>query len=242
MSHGSPDYSNVAKPELTKRIDDMGELAARTTDLISLERGGEVVFCESFEYGIGRWLPSLYGTGSLFGLSAGYYASKGFSARLVGGSDGAMQGTISTEIPFLNLSNFGFEARLKIGDQVQAIAFYIDVYDGTYVYTPKVYLWPGIKELWIVDEGGLIHTIAANVEIPPYAYAFSFIKLVVNYIDKKYIRLMFNDLSIGLTQYGVQKVVSSGSPRMVPIISILSNSGHNGEIYIDNVFVTRSEY
>ena len=241
MAHGAPDYSNVRKGELGKRLDDMAELTARLTDVTSLERGGDVVFSESFEHGLKRWYSSLYGNGASFELNADYYVSKGFSSKLVAGSTGEAQGTISTELPYLDISNFGFESRLKFGNEVQALAFYIDVYDGETQYTPKVYYWPDYKKIYIVDEDDVLRMVAEDVILPPYGYTFCFIKVTVDYTDKKYKRLMFNDITVPLTEYGIPSTPNDSSPRMVPVISIISNTGKNGEIYVDNVFVTRNE-
>lgn len=242
MPHGAPDYSNVKKTEFTIRLDDMAEMVARLDDLSSLQRGGEVIFREGFAHGIERWDQTLAGTGAVVALNTDIYYSYGYSAKLVGGSDGGLAAQIATEVPLLTLKTFGQEALIRPDSNVDIVGFHSYARTGSYLYEGHVWIYKNAGIIYIQDENSDYQTILTDIQFPDIGQAMSFVKLVVDVENERYSHMIFNNHRVGLTDYGLIKSVDTSQARYELVINVFSESGQNGELFVDNVFITRNEY
>lgn len=241
MAHGAPDYSNVRKVEFTQRIDDMAELAARTTDLTSLHRGGEVIFCDGFDYGLRKWNSTLLGTGASFTLDNLYTASSCYSARLTGGRDGIHGLYAWTVLPYLEMSSFGYEGRIAIGTDVKEFDFYLTVYNGSERLEAKILISIEDSKVYYRASSGSYVLLASNVVLSQTSNAFNFIKITVDGTNGTYKYLIINSVKYDLSDYELYAIASGTTPYISAAITVYSTTGDNGYINLDNVFVTRNE-
>ncbi len=241
MAHGAPDYSNVRKEEFVYRVDDLAELSARLNKAVSLERRGETVFFEDFEHGLNAWDAYTLGTGAAITLTADEFVSKGFACQLLAGSDGSRMAWIDYELPLLSMTKIGLECRIKQFTNIDNITIYIDYYDGTTLYNGRLRYNPLLSTITIRDSDNNYETVLTGIDPPTAGELFDYLKIVVDSNTGKYVRGMYNNNVIDLSEHDLYQIADAGPKRMVVVVHTQSVSGENGKAVIDNIIVTRNE-
>jgi hypothetical protein len=241
MSHGAPDYSNVLKPEFTHRLDDLGELAARQSNLVSLERRGETVYLEDFSLGIKQWATGFNGTGGKVSLDATEYITSGFSCLLTAGSDGAKYAQITKRFPYMGISKVGAEIRFLHDLNLDYIYFILELHDGTKRSTVymKYHYATEIIEINVPTTGWV--TVLSNVDAPYPGVYFSIFKVVADFANGLYQRVYFNNYSADLTDYALNTGLSASDPYVLYQVTCYGDAGTNSKLYLDNFILTRNE-
>jgi hypothetical protein len=241
MAHGAPDYSNVRKEEFVYRVDDMAELSARTHRGGSLERRGETVFFENFEHGLNAWDTYTGGAGASIKLTADEFVSKGFACELIAGSDGNPFAKIDYELPLLSMSKIGLEARFQQWSDIDRLITYIDYFDGTNLNTGYLRYSPVLETITIRNSDNVYETVLSNIAPPTAGQIFDYMKLVIDTGTGKYVRGMYNNNVIDLSDYDLYQIADTGPKRMVVVVLMYSVTGNNGKAIVDNIIVTRNE-
>lgn len=241
MAHGSPDYSNVIKPQFTHKVNDLGEVVARLSKSQSIERRGEVLFFEDWEHGLTNWETFALGTGAEVVLASDKFTSKGFSVRLRGGSDSNRTSTINYFHPYLNISNFGLELRVLADASVEEYNLGVSYYDGAKQTWSKVRFITDSLKWQIFDDSVTYKDILTIVARPSPTHTFSFVKLVANFDDKVSSRFFFNENLVATDDYGLYNPIDTTVPGIKISIQSKSKTGLLGDIYVDNIVLTRNE-
>lgn len=241
MAHGAPDYSDVVKPEFTHRLDDMAELAARLTNKGSMERRGETMFIETFDNGLWRWNKTSSGTGGDVELSTDYVVSGEFSCHLRTGSTSLMKAGITKYLVHLAVGKLGIEFRVYIDAFITKIDFYLSEHNGSVVNIARAKYYPQAGYVEIRDREDSYVTVLENIPVPGTKAKHNFIKLVADFANEQYQRIFINDNFVDLTDYQPQRSVYSESPYSEIVLNFHSDSGTNGDAYIDNIIYTRNE-
>lgn len=241
MAHGAPDYSNVRKEAYIHRLDDMAELANRLTDDLSLDRRGDVLFVENWQYGLNRWQQFPLGTGASVDLSNDNFVSRGVSLLLTGGSDAQRNVTVRYYLPYVEITKNGFEVRVLEDTNVEQIRLQIQlVNDGDYSYGAAV--WDiDAKTIQIVDDTGTWITVHSGFDNPYSVKTFSIFKLVIDYENSAYVRLIFNNEIIDLSSYSLYSGTTSTADNMHVLLQVKSKETVNGTAYFDNMIITGNE-
>jgi len=241
MAHGAPDYANVVKPEFTHRVDDLGELAARQSNLVSLERRGETVFIEDFSYGIYQWSTGFNGIGGEVALNASHFVSSGFSCRMRSGSTGSRYASILKYFPYLALSKTGLEFRFE--HDLRLDYFYISLYNHNGVDEKRAFLkykyLTEVIEVWNEDLGWT--PVLDNVDAPYPGTYFSLFKLVVDFENGVYQRVYFNNFNADLTDISLSNASYASDPYLLISIFVYGIVNYVSTFYIDNIIITRNE-
>lgn len=241
MAHGAPDYSNVRKEEFVYRVDDMGEMVARTHRGSSLERRGETVYFENFEHGLNAWTSALGGTGASAKLTSDEFVSKGFACELIAGSDGDVSSRIFYRLPLLSMSKVGLECRWKQYDDISQLTIYIDYYDGTNLHAGYWRYYPQTGKLTIRNSVGGFWTVKSNVDPPTSDTLFDYMKIVIDTEESKYVRGMYNNTIIDLSEYALYEIADATPQAMVVVVQVHSVAPANAKAIVDNIIVTRNE-
>lgn len=241
MAHGAPDYSDVRKEEFVYRVDDMGEMVARMHRGGSLERRGETVFFETFEHGLNAWDTFTGGTGGSIKLTADEFVSKGFACEMIGGSDSTRFANIHYELPLLSMSKIGLECRWKQFANIDALTIYVDYYDGTNLNAAYLRYRPVTEVLTIRNSDNDYPTVLSGIAPPTAGELFDYMKLVLDTETGKYVRGMYNNNVIDLSDYDVYQIADAGPKRMVAVTLVHSLTGENGKAIVDNIIITRNE-
>jgi hypothetical protein len=241
MARGAPDYSNVKVGEYSIRLDDMGEMAARLGSPMIYDRGGEVILIDTFQYGLTGWNSEATGTNAAVTLNNAYWQTGGYSAKLMGGSDGTRRGSIYRNLALVNMDSIALEARALIHEDVETVEVDIILYDGTTRYWADLAYTVATDELKVYDENGAMQTISGTVSPNTQSYTFNFIKLVLDWENKRYHKVLFNGFKYDISEYDLKSDADATAPRVQIMVRAISTATKNGFIQVDNVIVTRGE-
>lgn len=242
MSHGAPDDSNVVNVVDLHRVDDMAELAARMGSIVNYIRSGKVLFMEGFEEGVGSWLTYEVGTNALIALTDERALTGGVALYLNGGTGNNPYSFITKKVPIVSEGKVGlavafsiistgyhYEFRVHYGDGDKRYAFYIQYRfnEGKLYYS---HVWEGYKEF--ASPGQLFHS-EGNLHI---------LKMVVNLVDKKFVRLHLDDVEYSMV--GLTPVIEDTiyQPYLSVTIKVTGNEETANELYLDNVVLTFDEF
>lgn len=241
MAHGTQDYGNVQQKVTTYRLDDMAEAAVRIGAINSIDRLGEVLFIDSFENGIQRWDPVTSGDNPVITLSGARYRTGGFSCKLVAGSTGGAQAAIQTKITYPYLSNFGFEFSFSQGATIDYVTFGFVLYTGATRYF--AYCKIDYTNLALKIQSPLVDwaTIDDNYVFLDDPFNFHTIKLIVDFINFNYIRLISNEKSYDLSAYPLPSLDSTNARRLFIEVNIHGILTYNSYIYVDDIIITQNE-
>jgi len=158
MPHGAPDWSNVVKYEKVHRLDDMAELVARLGSLVIYDRRGDLVWCDSFEYGLQAWEKDPQGTGAAALVTCEAFRSRGFCAKMIAGSDGYALVRIARFFPLLIPGKHGCEFSWTLHKDSRGIELlisstyerYVTKFGCMYSLSEKKLYYLNENNVWVV--------------------------------------------------------------------------------------------
>lgn len=241
MARGAPDYSNVKVGEYSIRLDDMGELAARLGSPLIYDRGGEIVLMDTFKHGLSGWNSEATGTGASVSLTTDYWQTDSFSAKLMGGSDGTRRGSLYRNVALTNMDSIATEVRVIITEDVETFEIDIILYDGTTRYWTVLDYKVSTDELRIMDENNAMQAISGASSPNTQSYTFNFMKLVLDWENKTYHKVLFNGYKYDVSDYVISNDIDATAPRVQILVRTISTATKNGYTIVDNIIVTRGE-
>ncbi|GAH29279.1 unnamed protein product, partial [marine sediment metagenome] len=120
--HGKPDWGLQLK-KTVYTFDDLSELAVRLGSISQFDRRGDVIFQDSFEYGLGKWLLCGDKTGDEQILISKRSRSGGYCVKLTGGSEGSLYSAMYIHLAYPVLSKLGMECHFALEDDVDYLLF-----------------------------------------------------------------------------------------------------------------------
>jgi len=240
MAHGSPDWAAQAPKSTLFGLYDMAELAARLGSPVTFDRRGDVVFCDDFTNGLGRWVE----TGSGYGNDAYpvVYPTRtlGMAIMLRTGSGINDIGGILREIPYPVLGKIGFETSFVVYAGVAEFRLWIALYTGTAVYDYFVSYHHANGSLYIREPASDVVIGTPGVVYEDYAH-FQTVKLVVDISANRYERVIFNDHTYLLTAHAPRVTADAGVRRCVALLEVFSAITGCVTAVVDDAIFTQNE-
>lgn len=241
MPRGTPDFSNVLSSPTQHRLLDLGELAARLWSPVVVEQGGALFYMDDFANGLQSWVSTVAGTGAAVVLHAGFGNHGGFSAKLTGGSDGDGYASIWTLLPFPVLAYAGFESAWTLAEETKEFQIDVRLYTGAlYLQATVWYSWASAT-IQYLDEDGNTATLATNVDLRDSDYLFHTMKLIIDFDNNAYHRVLLDQTSYDMKSIKMQAVANVTPASLRLWLKHYSNAGNNAISYLDSVIVTRNE-
>lgn len=204
MGHGTPDWWGGSPKSTTYALGDMAELAVRLGSVVNYDRSGEVLsideFCEGLATvtddtgpGIGSVYPSFAGT-----------SGKGLSLCLHALASDASYASFSRYFPFYVLGGLGIEISFSCDANLGYFEHWTYVCDGTNqgIYVVR-YNHP-TGTIQVRDSAGAWQTVGTPGQVFADAKAFHTLKLVIDTLTAKYVRVRFNGYTYLAAAYGPQ--------------------------------------
>jgi hypothetical protein len=241
MAHGAPDYSNVIVGDNVYRIDDMGELAARLGSQLVYDRRGNFIWGGDFRFGLDEFNVGTLGTGAAVALSNLYPFMAPFSIELTPGNSSNDYAYIDKRIALPKADTIGFSCltfQPTLGDSLFLQSL---LYDGTKLYLPLLIIDFDTNEYKVGTPTGTI-VFENSPDTPPYSSTNTFIKLVIDVLNKKYLRAIINFTEYDLSQYSLNSGASSISKHLIYRLE-QNNTGAVSAVslYINNMTITINE-
>lgn len=241
MGIGLPDWYNIKKAGAVSALGDLGELAARLGSIVTFDRRGDVVWLDGFEEGIAKWLSYTSGTGASVAASDAKARNGAWSCKLTAGSDALQFAYIERDLAFPVLGKCGLEASFAFDTDLDRVILYMYLYDGTNRHLPAVqYDYQNLK-LQYRDSSQAWVDIKTDLELYAGGYPFWTWKLVVDWQEGEYQRLILNETEYDLEGIAYAKQADAVNPKMRVTLENKGYGGANGVVYVDDVIITQNE-
>lgn len=220
---------------------DLAELAARLGSVVTHSREGSIVHIETFEHGLGPWNPTGYGTGAEIYISTTAYRSSGYSCKMTAGSDGSAAAKIFRKFPYPQLGMYGLEFSWQNGQAPDNIQCRLAYYDGTNEHQFSIRYRAAEQDLQVKDSTNTFQTFATGIDLMPGFAGFQTFKLVADFENDEYVRLILNETEHDLSDYTPYIFAETDAPNVRVDIILWGNSGANNWCFVDDLILTQNE-
>jgi hypothetical protein len=241
MSHGAPDYSNVLKDGSLYRVDDMAELAARLGSPIRHDRRGEVIWYNTFDYGLSGIHSSIVGSGSEITLEERFVETPPFAIELNTGSLIAASAFIYYELPIPTNLNLGLQSSIRASTNTERIYFDLWIYDGTNLNFARVIIDVDTGQIFYIDTDN--NEVELSDTLPDLIGAgyYTHCKLVADFSSNNYVRFVFDGTEYDLSGTPLRQSANSAARRLYVKITLYNKTAVEAITYVDNMIVTTNE-
>ena len=241
MPRDLPDWGALSAQSTVYEVTDLGELAARLGSINTFDRRGDVLLLDDFEAGIDKWEVIVGGSGDSVTLSSARARNGRYSALLTADSGVAPAALMLRQLPYPVLSRFGLEVSFNFDVPVARLAFLFQLEDGTNK-TVFIVRWEDADgELQYQDSSGSYVAFATNVDPQVPETLFHTLKLVVDGVNGKYARVLYDNTEYDLGDIAAQVAASAVSPRLGVQIALTATVGQAQLVYADDVIITQNE-
>lgn len=220
----------------------MGELAARLDSVVKWDRRGNVLLIDRFDEGLALGNPYGFGEGHAEFLSPDYPRQGGLGLCLYPGSDGDKRSGIVYGIPRPPYSKMGVEFCFGLNGDAAEWILELNWYTGAKKFVAAI-RYDNVNDdidYWSDAPGWA--ELDGDVELWAGPAPVHTLKLVVDYINQEYTRLIIDQQTWDMTGKGVQVVDPSFIlPSFTVDIQVWCTVGEFQHHYIDNVIVTQNE-
>lgn len=242
MAHGHKDYGGAAPVATVYTLQDMAELAARLNSPVVHDRRGNVILMESFEGSLAKCYYYTSSGGSV-AISSKFARHGAFSCQLNTGPDDEGEAYISWPLPIPSLSQVGFEFSWNKSDagNLKYIEIELELLDGTTEWEAIV-RWVQSTHRWqYKSSAGVWTNFSSALYYREDDFPFNCSKLVVDLVNKKYVRFITNDTVWSLADIDLYSVAAGVAGYLIPSLKMITGSSGASENYIDSVIITQNE-
>ncbi|GAH46800.1 unnamed protein product, partial [marine sediment metagenome] len=204
------DFGALAVKDVTASISDMGEVAARLGSIVTYDKRGDVVDFDNFEEPILKWevnpFVDAYGR-----LDSTHAKSGSQSMKLHTANRANAKVEIHRSFAILKAKKLGIEISFSLSNRNCDLWFYFWYNSGERAYDARLKFDPNSKKLYVWDEVGADWVEVADTwGVTVSGYFFHTIKLVVDFDNALYKRLLFDNEEYDIssrTVYNYESVV-----------------------------------
>ncbi len=217
------------------------EVVACLTPAKRYDHRGSVLMWDSFESGIAAYSTTVSGTGAAVGLTTAYSRTGAFSVKMAAGSVANDYVYLYRALPYPILSKGGFEVSFSYGANISLCGIRYRLYDGTNYYQGSL-IWdlPNTK-LKYLNSGGGYTDLLTGLKIYTGVDLFHTLKLVIDWSTKKYVRAMFNEREVAMTNIALYQTASALAPHILAYFVNISAGGALNTCYTDDWIITQNE-
>lgn len=243
MVHGARKWSNVGADQVAFGLQDMGELAVRLGSPDSHNREGNVIWMETFEYGLGAWSVVAYPTDvdGQAEIDSNFIRSSGYACRLTAGADIDDAIAITRRSPYPAVERYGLEYSLMVTDQQGQLWIMFTLLDGEASHEYTILVVPADEQIQIDDADLGMVTVVTGLDLAADYNLFNTFKVVFDLANDRYLRLIVNEREYDLSGYGCVVGTSLSSPRIDLEFQYINQATGESTVYLDDVILTRNE-
>ncbi len=217
------------------------ELAARLGSPVRFDRHGRVVWMDGFEEGISKWATSPQGSGAAAELDSTQARTGGYSCKLTTGSDGLQFVAISKLLVAPMVARYGVEVSFTFDEDLDRILLALNYQDGSVEWQHVLRYVVDDDELQYYDVNKAYQALAPTVPLRESVGLFHTLKLVIDPLEKKYVRALLDDRYFDLADIAAPSVALVEARALGVAFTIDTDVAANVVSYVDDVIVTENE-
>ncbi|MBA7581835.1 hypothetical protein ES708_23746 [subsurface metagenome] len=240
MPRGQADFGMYAPKTVTSTLADMGELAVRLSSIVEYDRRGDVIYLDDFEEPVLKWSPLATGAGYV--RLDNTRAKSGCQAvKLYTDIGGYADARITRFFSVFGVLRAGIEISFSTLSTGCNLSFLISYWDGTVGYQATVTFLGADKKLYITSPTGLDLVEVATIGRLRDETLFYPMKLVADFIEHKYVRLLFGGNEYDISTLPIPTFGHTGGAYLLVNLTLTDvvAGGHN--VWVDNFILTMSE-
>lgn len=248
MPRGWQDYGR-AVTDLSNKVTDLGELAARLGSPYNLIRSGKVIFYDTFDDGITRWKTIIPAGGSVSHSSVNPYTGL-YSCKIVEGTAIDSACAILKQFPLLSIVSYGIDTLIHFiydgTNPVGKFSLVLDYFEKTAVHAGSIVIDPETGDISIYTLVGGITTLVYIGTAGEKLYendsdnVYHYLHLTIDLETLKYKFLLLDDKEFDLSSYDLNLGSGSFTTGLLVYISN-KGAGFNAGVQLDNIIITVDE-
>lgn len=220
---------------------DLGELAARLGSVVLYDRRGEVLWWDDVRYGLNVWTHTSSGTGGGVSVQTGGALMSDDTLKLTAGSDGGVLAQITKYFAPATLGKAGVEHAVAFISEFTALLIYLSRFDGTNWHRGRIKLDRISSEIQYELVAGGYQKIDDLPNVVNSQPIYQFVKLVVDFEEDEYVRLMYNQNEYSLAGIAIPTVANADPPQHRIDTQFQGRAGNNDVCYIGRTILTGNE-
>lgn len=239
MAHGQPDYGAQAAKQTVFGQADLAEAAARLGSVVTFDRRGDVIALDDFECGEDKWERIALGADPIAELSSVTSRSGGLSMALAPASVIGSTALMRDFFPYPVLSRVGFEISFAYNGNLSPYLFHLELHDGTDDHEAQV-RYTQATQIFEINDNGVWRTVLTRA-IMTNDYLFNTIKIVADFTTDRWVRLIFNENDIPLSQYSLLVGGGAAPVYIMAYIHVTTPLAASNPAYFDDFILTQNE-
>lgn len=236
-----PDYIQQSTPHENPVEITIAELAIRLGYPAVFERTGNLLYYETFEYGISDWFPLGSAADNYPVLAARGLLNSPYSCLLQINSGPAGYSQIAKNVAYPYLTTYGFELAFRPTDEFGRFMIGIQVYTGTYCHEMFA-RYDNTVNTWSIYTGVATWTVIATYPMGTSDISvWHPVKLVGDFDNLQYGRFSYDAEDVGLSSYALVSSASAVTPRLEIGATLSQVAAETAGTYVDNVILTMNE-
>jgi len=241
MARGQPDFGMYAAKTTTAGLADMAELAVRLGSIVTYDRRGEVVDFDDFEDTIVKWSQISAGEDTLVSH---------YHENVKSGSQALDITTDTADGDFGHIRRFrSVLASKRIGVEISIsnwsanIDFFIEVsyYDGVTLHYAELKIDLTAHKLYVKDKTEGYVEIADLGLLYAFPWHWYTVKLVIDFDNDKYVRLLFADTEYDISAYTLETSGDEAAATLMVEIGCDNTSEGEGGMGLADYILTQAE-
>lgn len=216
------------------------DLAGRLGACKTWDWRGNVLFMNTFEYGLGNFNKATSGTGASVTITPDFAMFGGYSAKLIGGSDSNKRAHIYTKMGRNPTTGYGLEVAWATLSNYHYIEIQLLVAVGSTTHMGFLRHVRGDGKLYYYGDDAAYHNFATQT-IEGIFNAFNFLKVVIDVDESKYIRCLMNSETYDLSAYALETAAIGNKDTVSVYVYCFSTTGDNYGFLVDHVILTGGE-
>lgn len=241
MSRGQADFGQYAPKSVGAGVSDMGEVAARLGSIVTYDKRGDVVDFDNFEEPVLRWSAETWGVGSVTVLDDTFPKSGSQSVKLSPANLPAAFARISKGVALLGSKKLGLEISFCYLQSNNYLQLTMERQTATTLQTASLKLDVAALTIELIDQTGGWVVLTAIAGLEAEDFLFHTIKLVVDFDNEVYMRVLLDD-----QEYDASAVRISSVPNIADTVILVQvesdiNALTSEDCWIDDFVLTQAE-
>jgi hypothetical protein len=217
------------------------ELASRLGSIRTFDRRGTTYWMDDFESSTLKWHSSTMLAGGSGALSTDTARNGDNSFKMVTDNTIHRGWQLVKRFATPKSDNVGVEINFSSASDIWELAIELTMYSGAYKYPAWITWTESNNTLKYYDSAGAYQTISDNVHHFQDEHLFYPIKLVADFNNHKYLRLIHGETEFDLSAHDLKSSVSATHAWLVLNVNFVTKENVAKTCYLDDIIITQNE-